>query len=238
MRLSIILPAYNEEKKIKQSIKEIQETLGEFTGFFEIIIVNDGSKDNTHEKAKECASLTVRVLTYDQNRGKGYAIRSGMKEAKGKYCLFMDVDLSTSLEAIPRFLDKMEQKNCDVIVGTRKSPGANLQVKQPFYRIFLGNVFTSLAGLLTSCPLSDFTCGFKMYTKEAARLIFDRQRIFNWAFDAELIFIAARHKLRIEELPVTWRNNPDTKVRLFRDITTSLLGLIAMRFNDLRGFYR
>ena len=237
-KLSIILPAYNEGQRIETSVAILKKKADELAIDYEIIIVNDGSSDSTLAKAQVCASDNVKILSYGQNRGKGYAIRHGMLNSEGQYKLFMDVDLSTSLESLKEFLELMEGGQYDVIIGDRKSHSARLEVKQPLYRVFFGKGFTFLAILFIGHNVNDFTCGFKMYTKEAADIIFKRQQIFNWAFDAELVYIAFLHALRVHEAPVTWRHYGNSKVRLFRDITRSLHGLITLRINALKGLYK
>ena len=236
--LSIILPAYNEESCIETNLRQLKETLDTFDIDYEIIIVDDGSTDGTLSKVGNCESADIKALSYGRNRGKGYAIHHGMLNSNGKYKLFMDVVLSTSLDALGKFLELIRSGQHDVLIGDRKSKSSRLEIKQPFYRIFFGRGFTLLASLLIGRDINDFTCGFKMYTKEASDIIFKRQRIFNWAFDAELIYIAVAHDLRVHEIPVTWRHHGDSKVRLFRDITHSLHSLMAMRINALRGFYK
>lgn len=236
--LSIILPAYNEGTKIKTNIKHIQEKLSFSKINYEIVIVDDGSRDNTFKEAQECETTNIRILSYSENRGKGFAINHGIQYSRGEFKLFMDADLSTSLDEIEKFLEVIKSSNLDMVVGSRKQAQSRLLRKQPFYRIFLGNIFTALACLFAGYRLSDYTCGFKMYSRKAADIIFKRQRIYNWAFDAELIYIAAQHGLKIAELPVVWRNDPQTKVRLLKDIVTSFLGLIQIRLNHSKGFYQ
>ena len=238
VELSVVLPAYNEGKKISRNVGRLKQAMDAMKMNYEILIVNDGSTDNTLIEAKRCEYENIKVYSYERNSGKGYAVNFGMRQARGEYRLFMDVDLSTCLEEIGNFLNVTRQGQADILIGTRKSKRHLQKIRQPSYRIFLGEVFTWLAGLCTGYPLSDFTCGFKMYTKKAADIIFPRQKIFHWAFDAELICIASLHRLRIKEIPVLWNNDPDTKVRLLHDSLTSLFGLFKIRWNVLRGFYR
>lgn len=237
-KLSVILPAYNEEHCLEANVSILNERLKSLDLDYEIIIVNDGSTDRTLSKARNCAGENIRVLSYPHNRGKGYAIRYGMLNSEGRYKLFMDLDLSTSLDAVQNFWELLCSGSFDVIIGNRKSEFSRLEVKQPLYRIFFGKGFTFLSSLLIGHKINDFTCGFKMYTKNAADIIFCRQRIFDWAFDAELIYIAVLHGLKIREVPVTWRHHGNSKVRLLRDITHSLRSLITMRINALKSFYK
>ena len=236
--LSIILPAYNEGPKVKASVGKIEERMRLWDISYELIVVDDGSCDDTLKMVRECASDRIRVFSYERNQGKGYAVQYGMLRAKGEYRIFMDVDLSTSLEEMEKFFNEIRKKEFDVVIGTRKADPSLQKIRQPFYRRFLGGVFTKLSGFFVGCAISDFTCGFKMYTKSAAEIIFKRQRISGWSFDTELIYIAALHGLKIRELPVVWSHDSDTKVRVIQDIISSLLGLFKIRLNAARGLYR
>ncbi len=237
-KLSVILPAYNEEHCIEANVSRLDQKFKSLTVDYEIIIVNDGSTDNTLAKAKGCASGNIRVLSYFPNRGKGYAVHYGMLNSSGACKLFMDADLSTSLDILEKAVELVCSGQCDVLIGDRKSKSSQLKIKQPLYRIFFGRGFTFISSLLIGRRINDFTCGFKIYSKTAADIIFTRQRIFGWAFDAELIYIASLHNLRIYEIPVTWSHHGNSKVRLLRDIARSLRSLITMRINALKGLYK
>lgn len=236
--LSIILPAYNEGSRIDASLKAVMAKMSSLNIPYELIVVDDGSTDDTFQRARPFAGEHVHVLTYDQNRGKGYAIRHGMLKAQGAYKLFMDVDLATSLEAVEEFLQIMREKPVDIIIGNRKNNPSLQEVKQPLYRQFFGEGFTRLSCLVVGCEFSDFTCGFKMYTRRAADIIFPRQRTFDWAFDTELVAIAVQHNLKIYESPVQWHHCQGSKVRVTRDITRSLISLGKIGFNSIRGLYK
>jgi dolichyl-phosphate beta-glucosyltransferase len=236
--LSVILPAYNEEGEIQENTHRLKDHLDRLHIDYEILIVDDGSKDNTVREASCCESKNIRVLTYPDNRGKGYAIQYGMLNATGAYRLFMDVDLSTSLGSIEQFLQLIRSGQFDIIIGNRKTNPSLQKIRQPFYRRFFGEGFTRLSSLMIGERFTDFTCGFKMYTKKTAEIIFRKQRIFDWAFDAELIYIALLHNLRIYEAPVVWKHHPDSRVRLLRDIVNSFYSLVEMRVNGWQGRYR
>jgi len=235
--LSVILPAYNEGEYIEVTLRQLKAELDKLNIPYEILVVNDGSKDDTAARATRCASGQIRVLSYAHNRGKGYAVGYGMRHASGKYRLFMDVDLSTSLDMVGQFLAILKEGSYDLVIGNRKTKFSEQKIKQPFYRRFFGEGFTWISSLLIGRRTADFTCGFKMYTARAAEIIFTRQKIFDWAFDAELIYIALLHNLRIHEAPVIWQHHSDSRVRVVRDILTSLLSLFKMRINSLRGLY-
>jgi len=237
INLSVILPAFNEENYIEECILKLQAQLNTLNISYEIIVVDDGSVDCTKQKADQHVSEQIMVMSFPNNRGKGQAIKTGMMSATGAYRLFMDVDLSTSLNEIEKFFLAIQKDGNDVVIGTRKKEPYLLKSRQPFTRRFCGRVFTILSRFFTQTEFSDFTCGFKMFSQKAAEIIFSRQRVQGWAFDSELMLIAAKHNLQICELSVEWSNNKDSKVRLLKDIVSSVLGLIAMRINAWRGIY-
>lgn len=237
IELSIILPAYNEGHRLVSSVRSIVENIDHFLPTYEVIIVNDGSTDNTLAEAKRLSREDVLVISYDKNEGKGFAIRQGMLKARGKFRLFMDVDLATDLKAIRGFYQIMASQPVDVLIGDRKSDSSFQRVRQPSLRRLLGKGFTLLSQVLLVCPFKDFTCGFKMFTARSAQLIFSRQRIRRWSFDSEVLFIARKYGLAVREVPVIWRHQGQSKVRLVRDILSSLSGLLLIKWNDLKGLY-
>jgi dolichyl-phosphate beta-glucosyltransferase len=169
--------------------------------------------------------------------GKGHAVKTGMLAARGRYVLFCDADLSTPPSELEKFWPWLEQ-GYDVVIGSRKMPGANIVRHQPFWRENLGKVFTWLTDLIATRNISDVTCGFKCFTHEAAQRLFSRSVINDWSFDAEVLFIAQQHGLKIKEVPVTWHDEPGTRVRVLRDAMRALLGLMKIRINAARGLYR
>ena len=236
--LSIILPSYNEAHRLASSLTAIKQAVQAATDSYEIIIVDDGSSDNTVSVARLLTQENIIFITYVANQGKGYAVRQGMQRARGKYHLFMDVDLATSLDALATFYQLMKNNEVDVLIGDRKSNPDNQKIRQPLARRLLGTGFTFLSQILLHCPLHDFTCGFKMFTQEASEIIFKRQRINRWSFDSEILFIAQKHHCVIKEIPVTWQHQPNSKVRLSADIPSSLKGLVQIRINDMRELYQ
>jgi len=237
--LSIILPAYNESRSIQKNLATLEAYLkNHLNTDYEILVINDGSTDDTAVQAEHYSSPFVQVLSYSPNRGKGYAIQYGMKQAQGDYLLFMDVDLATDLNEIEKFYILISENIYDLIIGNRKTKEAIQHIKQPFYRRFLGKGFTFLCQILLGSRITDFTCGFKMYTREAARIIFTRQSIYDWSFDAELIYIAHKHHLKIKELPVVWTDDPNSKVNVLISIIKSLWGIFKIRFNDIQNKYQ
>lgn len=237
--LSIIIPLYNEEKRIMK-LSEINKFLFDQKFESEVLLVNDGSTDNTPLTAKEIVQKfpnknIFKIISYPNNKGKGFAIRMGMLEANGQYRLFTDIDLSTPLEEFNKF--KPFLKKFDIVIGSRKRKGARLIKRQPELREKLGKGFTKLSQLALGLNLTDFTCGFKCFSIEAAEEIFKRQRIERWGFDSEDLFIANKLGFSIKEVPVTWENDSETKVRLPKDIINSFSDLIKIRINNIKGLY-
>lgn len=241
MNLSIIIPAYNEEEKIIACLEKVtvycREALSDWQ--VEIIVVNDGSSDRTLELVQQFARNKdwVRVVSYSQNRGKGYAVNRGVKEARGKHILFMDVDLATPIEEFDKFLPKLKA-DCDVIIGTRRVKASELELRQPFYRELMGKVFYYLSSMFLGLSVSDITCGFKVFSMTAAKKVFANQQLWDWSFDAEILFLAQLYGFKICEVPVRWRDDPDSRVRVIRDALRALQGLWQIRKNYWKGRYK
>lgn len=236
--LSVIIPCFNESHCLINNLSLITKTLDALNLSYEIILVNDGSTDTTLSLAQQFYHQHVSIISYTTNMGKGYAVKQGMLKANGDYRIFMDIDLSTSLESIQQFLSIINTKPHDIIIGNRKSSKQYQMLSQPFSRQVLGKAFTRLTNCWLGCHHHDFTCGFKMFSKQACAIIFPRLRINRWSFDAEILFIAHLHHLNVVEEPVIWKHQKNSKVRLLKDIMTSLIGLIMIRFNQIKGFYR
>ena len=194
-------------------------------------------KKFTLEKLKDLKKKSnFKLINYKNNRGKGYAVKTGMLAAVGKFRLFLDVDLSTPVEEMKEF-GKFTDKY-DVIVGTRKVKGSRVKVRQPIIREYLGKCFTLLSQIILNTWVSDFTCGFKCFSKEAAERIFQKTRIFRWGFDSESLFLAKRYGFFIKEIPVEWTNDRQTRVRFPGDIINSFNELLLIRYFDwIKRFY-
>ncbi len=225
--LSVIVPVYNEVGRLG-GLATIIEYLKKQAWRSELIAVNDGSTDATARRVKLQCGKKVQIISYPVNRGKGYAVRRGMLAAQGKYRLFVDVDLSTPIETVGQAL-KLIQKS-DVVIGSRRASGAQILVHQSWLREALGRMFTKLSQIVLDVPVSDFTCGFKLFSKEAAQEIFSRSSIRRWGFDSEILFIAKRLGYQIREIPVVWTNDLRTRVKFPQDLIQSLVDLVKIRY--------
>lgn len=237
-RLSLIIPVYNESSRFKNGFDHYYSYLKKQKYSWELILVNDGSKDNTLTliEAVKKGKPNVSVVTYDNNHGKGYAISEGVKSAVGEYILFADLDHSVPIETIESFFEYFE-KDYQVVIGSRRVKGSIIEVHQNPLREFLGSGFTAIVNFLIYPGISDATCGFKAFKKNTAKKLFEKITIYNWAFDAELLFICRKNKIRVAQAPVRWSNGSGSKVSLKKDIINSLLDVVRIRINNLFGRY-
>ncbi len=247
--LSIIIPAYNEEGRLARTLARIREY---FSGRrvppgvaphiemdqLEILIVDDGSKDGTARIAEEWAREmpAVRLVSNGENRGKGYSVRHGMLEARGRLALFTDADLSSPIEEIEKLLAALATAN-DVAIGSRALDRSLISVHQSRHRELAGIIFNGFVRVITGLPFSDTQCGFKIFRRERTRIIFEQQRIERFGFDPEILFLANRHGLRTAEVPVRWAHDPATKVQVLRDSVMMFGDLLFIRWNWLLGRY-
>lgn len=237
-KLSIVIPVYNEEKRLEDGFEHYWKYLKKQKYGWELILVDDGSQDQTGKLMKNITrgKPNVRMLSYTQNRGKGHAIVYGIERASGRYVLFTDIDHSVPINTIESFFEYFE-RGYKAIIGSRRVKGSKLPVRQPLIREFLGRGFTFLVNILIYWGISDSTCGFKAFENKIAKKIFSRITIYDWAFDAEIIFICKRHNIKFFQAPVTWSDVKGSRVRLQKDILSSLFGLFKIRVNDLEGKY-
>jgi dolichyl-phosphate beta-glucosyltransferase len=237
--ITIVIPMYNEARRLPASLQKIEAYCSStLQNGYEILVVDDGSKDESRQIVGDLAKQNprLRLTGYTENRGKGFAVKTGVEEARGQYVLFTDADLSTPIEELEKFLPYLKD-GTPVVIGTRRGAGSRIVKHQPLWRESMGKVFTWLSNKVLSLHASDFTCGFKAFETEHARKIFRNQQIPRWAFDSELLFLANRYGFRIVEVPVRWMDSPETKVRILRDAVSSFLALWQIRWNALRGKY-
>jgi glycosyltransferase involved in cell wall biosynthesis len=231
--LSIIIPAYNEAKRLPASLVKLREYLSASQwDFAEIVVVDDGSTDSTVQVARDAG---VRVLQNPGNRGKGYSVKHGMLEAKGEWALFTDADLSAPIEEFDKLLTALA--NADVAIGSRALDRRLITVHQSRLREIAGIIFNRFVRVITGLPFEDTQCGFKAFVMPRARIIFEQQRIERFGFDPEILFLAKRHGLRAVEVPVLWAHDPATKVNVYSDSVQMFLDLLIIRWNAILGRY-
>ncbi|HOX21488.1 MAG TPA: glycosyltransferase family 2 protein [Candidatus Paceibacterota bacterium] len=212
--LSVIIPAYNESKSIAVTLFDIDKYLAQMDYSYEILVVNDGSKDNTAEIVDKLTPVIKNLVLIDnqQNKGKGGVIRQGMLEAKGTIRVFTDADNATSIDQINKLLPHFKE-DYQVVIGSRAAEGAELAVRQPFWKFLLGRMGNLFIRLMVLPGVKDTQCGFKAFTEEAAEAVFLRTTIFGWGFDIEALAIAKLLGYRIKEVGIRWVNNPDSRVK-------------------------
>ena len=231
--LSVVIPAYNEERRLPPTMERVKQYLAVQGYSSEIIVVDNNSKDATAEVARRAG---VTVLS-ELRQGKGIAVRTGMLAAKGEYVLFSDADLSTPIEEVEKLMVALRAGH-DIAIGSRALPESNLPVRQPWYRELVGRAGNLLVRLMAVHGIADTQCGFKLFPREIARRLFGAQRMTGIAFDMEVLFLAQRLGLRIAEIPVTWIDNPDTRISRVRDSADAIKDLIRIRITGLLRRYR
>lgn len=236
--LSVVIPCYNEEKRFSRGIGHFLGYLNKAPYSWEIILVNDGSTDNTLEMMEIAKRKykSFKVVSYMRNKGKGYALKKGIQKAEGKIILFSDIDFSVPIETIKDFFPYFK-KGYEIIIGSRRVEGAHFVRRQNPFREFLGRGFTLLVKLLIDPKIKDATCGFKAFKKDVAKKVFNKLTIYNWSFDAEILFISRKFGYKVAQVPVKWKNDPGTKVSLKRDVISSLFGILKIQANNLLGKY-
>jgi len=230
MNISIVIPVFNEEDTISNTLKTIKEYLTKRRFKYELIVVDDGSKDKTASLLKKHPN--IKILLNKKNMGKGYSVKRGVMSAKLDWILFSDVDLSTPIEELDKFIALKDE--CDVLIGSRNLPESIIEIKQPPLRSAMGKMFSILVRLLFLKGINDSQCGFKLFRKAAAKNIFKRLTIEGFSFDIEALLIARKLGYSIKEIPVRWKNRKESKVRLFSDPIRMFIDIISLKFRKLR----
>lgn len=235
---SIIIPAYNEGQRLGATLDRVLAYLEACGWKAEVLVVDDGSTDSTADLVREYARRrpAVRLLQNPGNRGKGYSVRNGMLQASGELLLFTDSDLSAPIAEAGKLFARIAA-GADVAIGSRWLDPALQTARQPLYRQFFGRIFNLLLRLILGLRFKDTQCGFKAFTRPAAQLIFARQRIERWGFDPELLFLAGRLGLKVEEVPVEWADDPHSKIRPLRDGLRIFSEMLRIRWYSLTGKY-
>ncbi len=233
----MVIPAYNEEKRIEHTLRSVAIYLSSQPYSSEIIVVNDGSTDRTVEVVSALSGEIpgIRIIDNQRNRGKGWAVRQGMMSAGGSLRLFMDADNSTTIDHVERMIPLFES-GADVVIGSRRIEGAHIAVHQSWFRENLGRLFNLVMRCINGLPMVDTQAGFKAFSAAAVEKIFPLQTIWHWAFDVELLIIADRLGFVVREVPIEWRNDPHSRVS-FRGMFRMLIDLVKVRINAWSGVY-
>jgi len=238
--LGIIIPAYNERERLPATLERIICYMNRSAWTdWEIVVVDDGSTDGTSEVAEAAheANACVRVLHNPGNRGKGYSVRHGMLESKMDWRLLTDADLSAPIEELEKLWNAVKDGNAEIAIGSRALDRRLIGVHQPGFRETAGKVFNFVMQMLIGLHIRDTQCGFKLFRGDAAKIVFERQRIDRFGFDVEALFIAQHHGYHIAELPVRWNHVEGSKVGMLNG-AQSFLDLMKIRINQLAGKYR
>jgi dolichyl-phosphate beta-glucosyltransferase len=238
--ISIIIPAYNEQIRLPDTLRKVTEYLETSAWtFYEILVVDDGSKDDTFAVAEDFARAYrhVRVLRNPGNRGKGFSVRHGMMEATGEWRLFTDADLSTPIEELQKLWCVIARGNYDIAIGSRALDRSLIGVRQPGYREAFGRFFNGVMRVATGLQISDTQCGFKLFRGAVAGEIFASQTLERFGFDAEVLYIASRRGYGIAEVPVRWNHVEGSKVGLMTGLH-AFVEVAQIRLNSLLGKYR
>lgn len=236
-RISIVVPAFNESRRIADSLRQVRDFLTRTGLSFEILVVDDGSSDGTAEIVRRFEPEGVRLIHQAENRGKGYSVRTGVLMATGTYVLFTDADLSTPIDELQKLYDIAERDRADIVIGSRAVDRRSIERHQSRFREIGGIAFNRMVRIGMGLKLYDTQCGFKLFHRARTRSIFEKQTIDGFGFDPEILFLAARCGLRIREVSVRWSHADDTKVRVIRDGLRMIGDLFRIRLNDLAGKY-
>jgi len=235
---SFVIPAYNESIRIRPTLEALVRHVQEQNWDAEILVVNDGSTDDTAQIVREYATRHRQILLLENpgNRGKGYSVRNGMLHARGDICLFTDADLSSPITEAQKLFDAIT-RCADIAIGSRWLRAELQTERQPMYRQAFGRIFNLVLRVILGLRFADTQCGFKAFRRDAAQRIFPLQKIERWAFDPEILFLARRAGLRVEEVAVLWAHSEGTRLHPFRDGMRMFVEVLRIRWNAMTGEY-
>lgn len=235
---SIIIPAYNESARLGATLDRVLAYIAQQKWDAEVIVVDDGSSDNTAGlvRARMRSSESLRLVENPGNRGKGYSVRNGMLNAAGEVLLFTDADLSSPIEQAPKLFAAIAA-GADIAIGSRWLQPELQAQRQSLLRQFYGRSFNLALQILLGLRFKDTQCGFKAFRREIARRLFSMQTIEGWGFDAELLYVAGRMKLKVKEIPVIWSHAEGTRINPVRDGLRMMREVLMIRWNALTGRY-
>lgn len=231
IELSVVIPAFNEEKRIETTLVSVCGFLERENISAEVIVVNDGSFDKTKETVREFQRKTknLRLVDLHKNFGKGFAVKEGIYASNGKLILVTDADNSTPIEEYKKLLTRMQTEKADIAIGSRYLKDSNVRIKQPKYRILLGRAGNFIIRLFLITGISDTQCGFKLFQNRVARDVFRFQKIRRFAFDVEVLVIADKLGYKIAEVPVSWFDSPESRVRPIKDALRTLRDIVSIK---------
>jgi glycosyltransferase involved in cell wall biosynthesis len=230
--LSVVIPAYNEAKRIERTLRKIQEYFQSWKDDYEVIVVDDGSRDGTAEVVERVQKHfpQLKLVRLERNQGKGWAVRAGMLNADGELILMSDADLSTPIEELAKLEDALK-KGFDIAIGSRRAEGAEIVKHQPWLREHIGVAFGVLTGLIVRTGFKDTQCGFKLFRHQTAKKIFPLQTAKGLPFDLEVLALAMRMGFRIVEVPVVWMDEEGSKVKPIAHLPSVILEVLKIRWN-------
>ncbi len=236
--ISVILPAYNEEATIKDTVTTIHDFLSSTFNNFEIIVVNDGSSDKTAEIVNNMFDRIkgLKLLTNSRNRGKGYSVRKGVLSASYEYVMFSDSDLSTPIDEVLKCMNYFTD-GVDIVLGSRALKESNIIKYQGFLRRSMGKIFNLLIKIFLFRGINDTQCGFKCFTNKAAKELFSLQRLDRFCFDAEILYLAGNKGYKVKEVPVKWLNRENSRVSMVKDSINMFLDIFRIKINAMKGYY-
>lgn len=244
MELSFVIPAYNEADRLPASLDELEAFFRDFPYTTEIIVVDDGSRDQTAQVVTDSVSrfdgvkTLLRLVQNPGNRGKGFSVRHGFHESRGTVVLFSDADLSTPLHETLRIVDPILQDRFDVVFGSRDLPDSKIGVHQSAFREFAGRAFNRIMRLMTGLPFADTQCGFKAFHREKLKRVFELQTIEGFAFDVEVLYLSKKFGARMNEVPVEWNHVEGSKVGINSGSIRAFVDIAGIRWRDLQGKYK
>jgi dolichyl-phosphate beta-glucosyltransferase len=235
---SLVIPAYNEGARLGLTLDKVLNYIARHACDAEVIVVNDGSRDDTVDLVRTFAQKhpSVRLLQNPGNRGKGYSVRHGMLNARGRVLIFSDADLSSPIEEVPKLLKALAD-GADIAIGSRWLRSELQTQRQPLHRQLFGRIFNLMLRMTLGLRFRDTQCGFKAFQRRAAQAIFPLQKIERWGFDPEILFLAQKFGFSVKEVPVAWGHSGDTRINPLVDGTRMFLEMLRVRWYDLTGKY-
>jgi glycosyltransferase involved in cell wall biosynthesis len=235
---SIVIPAYNESARLGATLEKVLAYVHAQGWDVEVIVVNDGSRDNTAEIVRTLATKdsALRLVQNSGNRGKGYSVRNGMLNARGRIVLFSDADLSSPIEEAPKLFQALEQ-GADIAIGSRWLRAETQTQRQPLHRQLFGRIFNLMLRITLGLQFKDTQCGFKAFKQPAVQAIFPLQQIERWGFDPEVLFLARKFKFKVQEVPVAWGHSGGTRINPLVDGSRMMMEMFRVRWNNLTGKY-